>query len=480
MKPRLHFLCFLLFLPFLAFGQPTQSARAEIGLSSDFHNLFVWTQPDSSVLVLKLERQFRRNAEPFTLLKFNHELILAWQEPIELERGSQFLYGTTQQKICYLLFEGLKKNEYALARIDTRTGEQTISRHLLPEDMTFRVNNLQALNGYLFLTGLQDGRLAVLHLDPAVPEMLKIPAIYDQSTALSEFLVDTTAQRVEFILAESNGLKGRLQVKRLAPDGRLFSLNFLQHKENNYLAGRLSPGDSTAKLIAGTYSLRDLRYAQGFFAGPFLSNDTEQIKYHDFTTFSHYFDYMRPGRQEKLRRKVARFKVTRKFFQLRQRMLFHQLYPYGNGYLLVGEMYFAKYENEGAYKGAFEGYQFTEAVLAAVDNQGNLLWQNSLPIQNITSFELLERVTVGVAGKRTFLCYPEDEKIWYKEVKGSETTSNDKFITIVPTLPTDKVSSTHPEAVKNWYHNHLLTYGVQNVRGPNGFRSVFYLTKLTF
>jgi len=87
---------------------------------------------------------------------------------------------------------------------------------------------------------------------------------------------------------------------------------------------------------------------------------------------------------------------------------------------------------------------------------------------------------VGVAGNRTFLCYPEDEKIWYKEVKGSETTSNDKFITIVPTLPTDKVSSTHPEAVKNWYHNHLLTYGVQNVRGPNGFRSVFYLTKLTF
>ena len=480
MKLHHHLLCFLLCLPFLVSGQPTQRARAEIGLSSDFHNLFVYPQPDSTVLVLKLERQFRRNAEPFAILKFNHDLNLAWQEPIELARGSQVLSGTTQQKICYLLFEGIKRDEYFLVRIDSRTGEQAITRHLLPENMSFRINNLQVLDGYLFLNGLEDGRLVVLHLDPDAQDMLKIPAIYDQSTALTEFLVDTTGQRVEFILAESNGLKGRLQIKRLAPDGRLFSLNFLQHHDFNYLSGRLSPGDSTTKLIAGIYSLRDLRYAQGFFAGPFLSNGTEQLKYYDFTTFSHYFDYLRPGRQEKLRRKVARFKVTRKFFQLRQRMLGHRLYPFGNGYLLVGEMYFPKYENEGAHKGTFDGYQFTEAVIAAIDKQGNLLWENSLPIQNRSSFELLETVTVGVSGNRTILCYPEDEKIWYKEITGSETTPNDKYITIVPALPSEKASSTYPDKIENWYRNNLLTYGVQNVRGPNGFRTVFYLTKIAF
>ena len=237
---------------------------------------------------------------------------------------------------------------------------------------------------------------------------------------------------------------------------------------------------SFRRIIAGIYSIRDLRYAQGFFAGPFISNGTEQLKYYDFTTFSHYFDYLRPGRQEKLRRKVDRFKVTRKFFQLRQRMLVHKLYPFGNGYLLVGEMYFPKYENEGVHKGAFDGYQFTEAVVAAIDNQGNLLWQNSLPIQNITSFELLETITVGTSGNRTILCYPEDEKIWYKEITGNESTPNDKYITIVPTLPTDKASSTYPDGLANWYKNHFLTYGVQNIRGANGFRTVFYLTKLTF
>lgn len=480
MKQLLPFLCFLVCLPQLLAGQPTQSARAEIPVNADFREFYVWPLPDSTVAVLKVEKTFRRNADPFVLYRFDQHLQERWRRPLELARGTQFLTGTTQQNSCYLLFDGLKRDEYFLVRIDTRTGLQALSRHLLPEGMSFKVTSMQALDGYLFLTGLQNNRLAVLHLNPEATDMQKIPAIYDQSTALAEFQADTLAGRAEFILAESNGLKGRLQVKRLAPDGHLVSLSFLQHHDYNYLAGRLSPGDSLQKIIAGTYSFRDLRYAQGFFAGPFLPTGNQSLKYHNFTSFSHYFDYLRPGRQEKLRRKVARFQVTSKFLQLRQRLLLHRIYPLAQGYALVGEMYAPQYQNEGAGRGTFEGYEFTQTVVAAVDRQGNLLWENSLPMQRLRKFELQEMVTVGVAGNRVILCYPEDEKIWYKVITGNETSPNDKYLAIGSGIPSDKISSTYPEGIKAWYHNHFIAFGEQTIRGANGFRTVFYLNKLTF
>jgi len=320
----------------------------------------------------------------------------------------------------------------------------------------------------------------VFFIDPAQTEILKIPAIYDQSSALSEFQADTISQRAEFILSESNGSKGRLQVKRLAPDGRLFSLSFLQDPQYNYLAGRLSPGDSSTKLLAGTYSYRDLRYAQGFFAGNYIPGNNEPLQYHDFTTFSHYFDYLRPGRQEKLKRKVARLKATDKLYQFRQRLLLHRLYPMASGFLLVGELYFPHYQNEGTGRGAFDGYQFTQVLTAAVDKQGNLLWENSFPLQDIRTFTLQEMVTVGVWGEKVIFGYPEAEKLWYKEFRTAETTPNDSFISIMPPLPSDKVYTTYPEGLAYWYNQHFITYGVQHIRGLKGSRTVFYLNKVSF
>lgn len=480
MKWFLFLLSVLGSLPCRVMAQPTQTARAEIQLNNNFRDFRVWPQPDSTVLVFKMERSFRRNTEPFMLLCFNQNLEIAWQQAVKVPKNSRFLYGGVFQKTTYLLFSTSRRAEFLLVQLNTRTRSQRISNHFLDEKTSFLITDLQALQGNLFITGLQNGRLVVFRLDPSQSEIQQLPAIYDQSSALSALQTDTIANRAEYILSESNGLRGRLQVKRLAPDGRLLSLSFLQDPQYNYLAGRFTPGDSATKLLVGTYSYRDLRYAQGFFAGTFIPGNNQSLKYHDFTSFSHYFDYMRPARQEKLKRKVARLRVAEKIYQLRQRMLLHQVYPLAEGFLLVGEQYYPRYQNEGTGKGMFDGYQFSQVVAAAIDRQGNLLWENSLPLQDVRTFNLREMITVGVWGKKVVLCHPEAEKLWYKELQNTETTPNDKFITIAPTNSADNVLSTYPDDVTNWYNGNLLTYGVQTLRGTKGFRTVYYLQKVSF
>ena len=123
-------------------------------------------RPRSTVFVFTYETYNRRDADPFHLFKFNQNLSLLWQKPLQLPRGCKLLATTAQNKILYLLFEGAKRDEFQLIRINTQTSEQFQTTHLLPEDMTFTLTALEALQGKLFLTGLQNDRLTVLHLDP--------------------------------------------------------------------------------------------------------------------------------------------------------------------------------------------------------------------------------------------------------------------------------------------------------------------------
>ncbi|MBK0404143.1 hypothetical protein I5M27_14200 [Adhaeribacter sp. BT258] len=480
MKAILFLFCSQLFTVFCTWAQPSQNSRAELPYRNDFTQYEIFPQPDSTLFLLTHENYTRRNADPFLIFKFDHNLTLLWQKPLHLPRSSKFLQAACEARTLFLFFDGAKKDEYVLLRVHTRTGEQTQTKHQLPENMTFALSGMQALQGSLFLTGLQNDRLTVLHLNPDREELMKLPAIYDQSSALATFYADTLTGRMEFILTESNGLKARLQTKRLGPDGRLFSTNFLQSPEHNYLSGRLTPGDSTRKLLAGTYSLRDLRYPQGFFTGPFLTTGNQHLKYHDFTTFAHFFDHLRPGRQERVRRKLDRFRISRKTYLLRQRFLMHEMYPLENGFILAGELYYPQYEGEGSTNRVFSGYAFSQAVAAAFDSQGNLQWENSFPLENVQQLELKQITAAGVFANKIAFCYPDEEMIRYKVISGNENSSNELSTPVKLIFPNEKILNTDLRGIKHWHRQHFLVFGEQKIRGSDGVRTVFFLNKLSF
>ncbi|KAA9333544.1 hypothetical protein [Adhaeribacter soli] len=464
----------------LAIAQPTQSARLELKVSNDYTAFSVLPLPDSTLLVLVQEGSLRKKLEPFSLFRYGPDLGLIWQKPVAVAPGSKFIKARTDKQQCYFLFQSQKYNELFLLRVSPDNSRQTITRHKLPQGMGFRFSDFQVLEGQLFLTGMQNDRVVLLHLDTRREELQNLPAFVDQFSSLSEFYADANSQRMEFILSESNGTKARLQTRRLSPDGNLYSLSFLQSPDRSFLNARLSPGDSTQKIIAGTYSLRDLRYAQGFFSGPFMAQSDKKLQYHDFTTFSHFFDYLRPSRQEKLRRKVDRYRSSKKIYPFRQRVLLHNLLPYQKGYLLLGELYQPHYQGEGAGNRMLDGYEFKQAVIMAMDKEGNLLWENSLPLRGPLQNEIRETVTAGAAGNRVFICYPHENRVYYKEMLGSETTPNDKFIEITSLKPGEKIVTTVQDGVSHWFQNNFISYGTQYVRNGSDSRLVFFVNKISF
>ncbi|MET4106635.1 hypothetical protein [Hymenobacter sp. UYP22] len=495
--------------------EPQQTYRAELELAT--HNSDVQVQPiaeDSSVVLL-VERDPRIAGKPeFFFQKFNHALQPQSKVDIPVPRGYDFQRICAEGTDVYAVFSGLDPATLWVAAYDTRTGE--LGTGEFKTKRARGIQELKALDGNLFVTVEVDQHLTILLLDLHTAQFQFLPSVFEPLPARFTFLADSVTKRAELILSESNGFKSRLQLKQLDEDGRLIRSEFVQAgSERGLLDAQLSPGDSAARLLAGTYTLRDSRYSQGLFASDLTAGVTptgqrRSLRFYDFLNFKHFFDFMKPARLARMRQRSARLKASDRQYRHRFQLLMHDMLPTPEGFVLVSEVYYPRYANSTNWTSPYsygllpgyngfgypsrynnfyntrrgsEGFRTTHALICGFDRQGNLLWDNSFLLKEVDHFQLQETVRIRPFrdGQRMAMAYLKDEDFHYKVVDRAADTPNDWEVKLKTPNPTDKISETTQEYLMEWYGSRFLAVGYQHVRPEKGpGRDVFFLNTLEF
>jgi hypothetical protein len=395
-----------------------------------------------------------------------------------------------------------------LAQTRTQQFETRLSREIV---------ELKALDGRLFATVLLNDQLHVtaLLLDVATGQMQYLPSVYEPLPTQLTFVADAATRRAEYVLSQTNGRKSRLLLKQLTDEGKLVSSEFVQAESDRSLitAQVTPPQDTTARLLMGTYSLRDPTYAQGLFATDLRpvvgSGPKPPLRFYDFLHLKHFFDYLKPSRQARLRLRTER-RIARAVPPLRwhYRLLLHELLPQPNGgYVLVAEVYYPhyRYNSYGSYVGPvnnlgnqygtspfassriFDGYQTTHALVCGFDRTGNLLWDNTFVVDNLRRSELEEAVRLqSLPDGRLVLAYLDEEKLRYKVVKQAETSPNDHEVLIQTSMgatdnSTERATETSQADLLPWFGSRFVATGYQRVRVEHGKdRTVFFLNSVVF
>ncbi|MDX5348759.1 MAG: hypothetical protein LPK19_16105 [Hymenobacteraceae bacterium] len=470
-------------------AQPSQPARLEINASPATTRMQVLPLPDSSVIVFQQSSPFFSRKEKHELVKYNGNLQPIWNLPLDLPPGTSYYTFFADRHRVYLLFLTRRSTEFKIMVLNTNSATYTLSDYVAPAPVT--IQQFKVLGDVAFITVLEDKEFVrLLHLNLHQKEGVYLPALYEKATALSDFRVDTTTMRAEVVLSHSFGKKSRLQIKRFAPTGELLSSTFLfDRSQNNLTDARLLPGDSLHKRIAGIYATRDLRYGQGLFTAQLPVSTEASINYFPFTTFSHFFDYMPPRRQQRVLRKVERQKNTERGYLLRKYMLLHPLLPGKNGYVVLAESVTPQYRSNsfsGNFRNSlpmreFEGFRHLHVVVSGFDSTGNMRWQNSYPLKNLLTEEAETTVEAGMAGDTVVLAYLHHEQVQYKIINKNQETDNNLQEPIRPANPSDKIMATEYEAMQHWYGANFLVYGYQRVRSLSGeTRQVFFINKFSF
>ena len=494
---------------------PAQPARTELPLTASESEVHVQTLPVDSTVVLLVGRERPLSTKStYAFQQYDHALHLRNDTPVEVPDEFEFDRMCAEGNTVYALFTSRSTPGRLLAaayngrlgQVRTQQFDTRLSREIM---------ELKALEGRLFATVLLNDQLHVtaLLLDVATGQMQYLSSIYEPLPTQLTFVADAASRRAEYVLSQTNGRKSRLLLKQLTEQGQLVSSEFVQaESERSLITAQLTPPqDTTARLLMGTYSLRDPNYAQGLFATdlrPTAGTGTKPpLRFYDFLRLKHFFDYLKPSRQAKLRQRTER-RVARSVPPLRwrYRLLLHELRPQPDGgYVLVAEVYYPHYRynnygnlpapfNAGATSlgnygnsRVFDGYQTTHALVCGFDRAGTLLWDNTFVVENLRRHNLEEAVRLQtLPDGRLVLAYLDEEKLRYKLVNRAESSPNDHQVPIQTGFAganagVERVSDTSQADVMPWFGSRFVASGYQRVNPDNGpSREVFFLNSVVF
>lgn len=501
---------------------PRQSARTELLLTTSDSEVHVQALPADSTVVLLVGRERPlSNKSSFAFQQYDHALHLRHELVVEVPDEFNFTRMCAEGTTVYALFSSrstpgrlwVAAYNGQLGQARTQQYETRLSREIV---------ELKALDGRLFATVLLNDQLHVtaLLLDVATGQMQYLSSIYEPLPTQLTFVADAAGRRAEYVLSQTNGRKSRLLLKQLTDRGQLVSSEFVQaESERSLITAQLTPPqDTAARLLMGTYSLRDPNYAQGLFATDLRpavgasAGTKPPLRFYDFLRLKHFFDYLKPARQARLRqrieRRVARSSSPRRWHY---RLLLHELLPQADGgYVLVAEVYYPhyRYNSYGSYSApfnggigyygtgyygygygnsrVFDGYQTTHALVCGFDRAGNLLWDNTFVVENLRRSNLEEAVRLQpLPDGRLVLAYLDEEKLRYKLVNRAESSSNDQHVPIQTGSDaadsTEHVSDTSQADLLPWFGSRFVATGYQRVRVEHGpEREVFFLNSVAF
>lgn len=258
-------------------------------------------------------------------------------------------------------------------------------------------------------------------------------------------------------------------------------------------------------IYTGTYSNKSVNTSQGMFFCEATGSKVRYIKYYKYTELKNFFKYLPERKQKKVDKKKKRKSAKGKSLNYNYLLAVHEINVQDDGYIFLGEAYYATYRTETTTtfvngvattttRRVFDGYQYTHAVLAKFNINGELIWDEIFKMwkknkpysvkkyiyvdENNTDNKLNYIFTdAGQINTKTF---NTDGKIIAEENSESiETDIN------------GDVSKWTRSGLDYWYGNYFINFGYSKIKNHKGTkdkkgekvkrkRKVYFISKIKY
>jgi hypothetical protein len=516
-------LCFALFT--LNFSVKAQNIkRLELPTPSNTELFHTIPLGNKGVLLVS---QVARNT--FNLTKFNANLERDWSVEGNIEDNLSFVKSSFDGQSVYLLFSRARTDFYQVVKVSVGPG--FVETFYLSAVERFQITDFQTLNYSVFMAGTVRDEPLLLFTNLATKKSKILPGVTQANTVIQSVELDTTHHIVNVIYAARKGREVKLIAKTFDEDGQSVGQVLVEpDPDYSLLNGRLFVMNDSTKLLIGTYGFRNMQASnnsasQGLFLTKIIYDQVDFTQYHSFTDFKNFFNFMSERERERMMRRIERKKEDGSDVKLNYRVLVHDIIPQDGNYLISGEVFYPEYRNNnmgpygmnsfwGPWGGmggfnsmafspwglynpylfnpffggnrfnngqVFNGFIYTHAIVAGFTSKGQLLWDNSLPFENVKSMELKEKVKVKLNTDNTVaMFYSNKGAINARIFDQNKVAANLNPIPITTEEGNERVRQTTTDEIVFWYDNYYLAYGYQKISGSEGRRNVFYLNKIAF
>ena len=490
----------LLYLPICdTKGQVLQPQRFEIPLGAHEKQFDIVPAEHSG---LYLMRHLIVSREPqIHVARIDTGFTKIWEGFIPVQKN----YIVTSKKAygdkLYILqrYKDYTKNNFILLAVDKHAADYI--RYDIRGFIPFSPSEFMVTESAVLIGGYYNRVPLVLYFSLATMKSKVLPGMFNESGELTQVKTYEDGS-FDVLISALNFRKQRtIFIKSYDPDGNLLRNFALEPETNKHLIfGRSLKTDNDVQIVAGVYGARSAEFSRGVFIASIDGSGLQAIRYYNFADLENFFKYMKAKREKRVKSRIERRKIKGKKIRFNYRFLVHELVPFKDQYVLLGEAFYPKYiPLDRSYYGGFfmrslqpgaiiqngrifDGYYYTHAIVMGFKPNGDLVWDNSFEINDVRTFTLEQFVKLETQDDKIALLYLFDNKLRTKIIQNNDVVEG-KTLDAIRTSFADETVKKNEDGTNKleyWYDQYMFAYGVQEIenRKKNYKRRVFYINKI--
>jgi hypothetical protein len=447
---------------------------------------------------------------------YDKDLQRSWVRSIPVASTMMFHESVFENDTLSMLFvkrgkEKEKKNRFNffILHLALKSGTFTGNTGNLPdgaEDIDFKLFHQIAFLCYNVKN--ESAQLQVLQLENG--KSSTFPWSYGKVSRVTGFKVDSVSLRIRASLSQVSSTKTRSENFLVSMDlnGKILADIPIQiASSNRYLYGLdFIPVDNDSWFLYGSYgttppknNMKNKRIAEssGFFTGKFVNGQPCDLTFVNLLELNNSKDLL--GEKDIIALKKKALKKNRNLseYSLDYPLLLHKIFRHKDQFILLSETFAPQYHSESftdfdfygrpyvnTYD-VFDGYRYNNGIITAFDKEGKLVWDNTMEIRNVLTYELTPKITAFFTpGDEVVLAYLSEGKIASKIIKGNQVVEKLDFSNLEMSNSEDKLLVESKSGMLPWYDQFFLCYGYQEIKNINSTenkkRLVFYFSKIAF
>jgi hypothetical protein len=494
--------CIFLFLgSFWVEAQVLQPRRFEIPLSPREKHFEIISAGADGLFLQRLAET--PQDVQLQLVRLDTAFNALWQGFLPIEKNyvvmGKKVYG---EKLYVLLrYINYSRNDFILLVVDNVTGNY--NTYHIKGFIPFAPTEFTIAENAVLIGGYYNRVPVVLHYSKNTMRSKVLPGLFNDVGELTQIKTYDDGT-FDVLISSMNVMRQRtIFIKSYDVDANLVRNYPMEVSDNRHLIfGRSIKSSNDVKIIAGVFGNRSAEFSRGIFIASLDDAGGQTIRYYNFGDLENFFKYMKAKRERRVKDRIERRKIKGKKIKFNYRFLVHEIVPYRDQYILLGEAFYPKYINldRGYYNGffsrdafnntnpiqngrIFDGYYYTHAVVMGFEPNGDLVWDNSFEINDVRTFTLDQFVKLEVQDDRIALLYLFENQLRTKIIHNNEVLEG-KTLDPIKTGGQDDIVKKNDSEVNKleyWYDNYMFAYGIQEIENPLRAphkRRVFYISKI--
>lgn len=450
--------------------------------------------------LLVTRKAIRKADDIVELIVLDTTLRERWKGFITIDKSQRISHIRMQDHRIFILLNSPPPLNASFQVISARISDGTYGVYTIKNLIPFNPTDFVITGTGVMIGGYFNYRPLVLYFNFTTQLAKVLPGFFYEQGELNQIKPNPDGSVDVLISAKNWERENCIWIRTYDQDGNLIKTVILEPEVNrNLIFGRVVSMPNGTQIVAGVYGGRNVMYSRGIFVAEVNAFGEYQINYHNFGDLENFFKYMTQKREKRVKERIERRKIRGKKIKFNYRFLVHEIVPYHNTYIMLGEAFYPRYTYSNVrgssygYANAmmrteriFDGYQYTHAIVIGFTSNGKLSWDNSFEINDVRTYELEQMVKIAPAENSISLIYLNKNLIRSKIIQNNQVLEGKSTDPLKNRFDFDVVKERDTESSKldYWYQNHFYAAGTQIVRNKasleRAYRKVFFIVKLAY